>query len=56
MSIPDGTTLTPGMKFTAVLSNGKTIVGYMTNKLGHGFSPIDGFGLINAEKAVNAAK
>lgn len=56
VSFPDGATLTPGMKFVAVLSNGKTIVGHMVNKIGHGFSPVDGFGLINAEKAVNAAK
>ena len=41
-----------GMVFVATLSNGTKISGVFTNKLGNGWSPIDGFGMVNAEKAV----
>ena len=37
---------------SATLGNGKKISGVFTNRLGHGWTPVDGFGLINAEKAV----
>ena len=41
-----------GMVFVGRLANGEKIVGAFVNKLGQGYSPVDGFGLINAEKAV----
>jgi hypothetical protein len=50
--IPSGTVKVRGLKFVATLSDGRTVTGYMKNKIGSGFSPIDGFGLVNAEKAV----
>lgn len=51
-SIPSGKKLARGMRFTAVLANGKVIRGVFVNKLGQGWTPIDGFGVINAERAV----
>jgi hypothetical protein len=50
--IPSGHVQANGMKFVATLSNGKTVTGFVQNKLGSGFSPVDGYGLVNAEKAV----
>ncbi|MCW2849315.1 MAG: hypothetical protein JWR90_3289 [Marmoricola sp.] len=41
-----------GLGFVAVRADGKKIYGALTNKIGHGYSPVDGYGLINAEKAV----
>ncbi len=38
--------------FVGELTNGKKIVGTMRNDLGYGFTPVDGYGLVNAEKAV----
>ena len=38
--------------FVAKLANGRTIRGSFKNDLGYGFSPVDGYGLVNAEKAV----
>ena len=37
-----------GMRFTAVLANGDRISGALTNRLRKGWSPVDGYGLINA--------
>ncbi|MET0837889.1 MAG: S8 family serine peptidase [Marmoricola sp.] len=54
--MPQGTGSPQGMVFVATLSNGKKISGVFTNKLGSGWSPVDGFGVINAEKAVNTAR
>ena len=50
--LPSGQVKARGMKFVATLANGQTITGYMTSKIGAGFSPVDGYGLVNAEKAV----
>ncbi len=50
--LPSGQVKTNGMKFVATLANGKTVTGYMTSKIGAGFSPVDGYGLVNAEQAV----
>jgi hypothetical protein len=51
-SIPSDKKLAQGMKFTAVLANGKVITGRFANKLGHGWTAVDGYGVINAERAV----
>jgi hypothetical protein len=50
--LPSGTIKAYGLKFVATLANGKSITGNMTSKIGSGFSPVDGYGLVNAEKAV----
>ncbi len=41
-----------GMEFSAKLANGRTIRGSMKNDLGYAFSPVDGYGLVNAQEAV----
>ena len=50
--LPQGTGSPQGMVFVAELTNGQRITGVFSNKLGYGWSPVDGFGVINAEKAV----
>ena len=40
------------MVFTARTSNGRTIVGALRNRVGTGWTPVDGYGYIDAEKAV----
>ena len=53
--IPEGIITTGGMKFSGTVSDGSTFTGTMVNQIGHGYSPLDGYGFINAEAAVNAA-
>jgi hypothetical protein len=53
----DTPNILPGMTFSAVISDGTTdfpVSGRLTNKVGHGYSPLDGFGFINAEAAATA--
>ena len=50
--IPSGKVAHRGLKFTAVRKDGKVIHGYLVNKIGKGWTAVDGYGLINAEKAV----
>lgn len=49
--LPHNIAASDGMDFSATLANGKTIRGSMVNRLGYGFSPVDGYGLVNAEEA-----
>ena len=42
------------MRFSGTLADGSTFDGRIRNRLGAGFSQLDGFGFINAEAAVNA--
>jgi hypothetical protein len=54
---PNGTAIQPGMTFGGtVVDGGKTYSfnGRLKNKIGHGYSVLDGYGFINAEAAVNA--
>ena len=60
-SIPAGTLSTPidqsgvpatGVRFSGTLVDGSTFSGIVQNKNGKGYSPLDGFGFINAESAV----
>jgi hypothetical protein len=53
--IPEGTITPNGMKFSGTTSDGSTFTGTMVNQIGHGYTPLDGYGFINAEAAVNAA-
>ena len=52
ISLPGGTGSPDGMRFVAALQSGGTIEGQVRNKLGAGWTPLDGYGLVNAEKAV----
>jgi hypothetical protein len=49
--LPQGNSVREGMEFSAKLANGRTIRGAMKNDLGYSFSPVDGYGLVNAEEA-----
>ncbi len=51
--IPAGTIATGGITFTGTLADGSTFSGTMTNRIGSGYSFLDGFGFINAQSAVN---
>jgi Subtilase family len=50
--IPQNTVAARGLVFVARLANGQKLVGSMRNRIGSGWTPIDGYGVINAEKAV----
>lgn len=52
VSFPSGEVLAGGMRFRAVLADGTVLRGAMANRIGAGWSPVDGHGLINAEAAV----
>ncbi len=52
--IPEGTVLPDGMRFSGTLSDGATFSGVIRNRIGAGFSQLDGFGFVNAEAAVSA--
>jgi Subtilase family len=51
--IPAGTTATGGVTFTGTLADGSTFSGVMTNRIGAGWTFLDGFGFINAQSAVS---
>jgi hypothetical protein len=50
--VPSGKVLHRGLRFTAVRADGKVIHGHLVNRLGKGWTAVDGYGLVNAEKAV----
>lgn len=52
VSIPSGQKLTKGMRFIAVRADGKKVQGRFTNRLGTGWTGVDGYGVVNAERAV----
>ena len=52
--IPEGTVIPDGMRFSGTLTDGATFAGVIRNRLGAGFSQLDGFGFVNAEAAVSA--
>jgi hypothetical protein len=54
---PLGTDVRPGMTFAGTVTHGGQTYpfsGRLTNRIGHGYSALDGFGHINAEAAVTA--
>jgi hypothetical protein len=50
--LPSGRPQPRGMRFVAVRADGSTIRGALVNRLGHGWSPVDGYGVVDAERAV----
>ena len=50
--IPDGTVVQDGMRFSGTLTGGGTFSGVIRNRIGNGYSNLDGYGVINAESAV----
>jgi hypothetical protein len=54
---PNGTNIQPGMTFNGTIVDGANTIpfsGRIKNKIGHGYSVLDGFGFINAEAATAA--
>ncbi|GAA2753714.1 S8 family serine peptidase [Amnibacterium kyonggiense] len=49
---PQRITVPIGLGFVAVRADGSKIVGTVQNRLGHGYSPVDGYGPVDAEQAV----
>ncbi len=52
--LPGGQLLRSGMTFSGTTSGGGTFSGTINNKVGVGYSKLDGYGFINAEAAVRA--
>jgi hypothetical protein len=52
VEIPSGNIVPGGMSFSGMLFGGQTFSGIMTNRIGAGWSFLDGFGFINAQSAV----
>ena len=50
--LPSGKIQRNGMVFVATRRNGTTFRGSFRNRLGKTFSPVDGYGMVNAESAV----
>ena len=53
----DNPAVLPGMLFTGVITDGGSnfpFSGRIANTIGHGYSPLDGFGFVNAEAATAA--
>lgn len=51
--IPDGTVMQDGMTFSGTTAAGETFSGTIRNRLGAGYSPVDGYGFLDAQKAVH---
>ena len=52
--LPSGEILPNGARFFGMFEDGSTYGGRMQNVIGQGYSRLDGYGFINAERAVNA--
>ena len=50
--LPSGEEDKSGLTFTVVRTSGKSTSGELRNELGSGFTPVDGYGLVDAEEAV----
>lgn len=50
--LPSGEKDPSGLLFTVTRTSGRSTSGQLRNKLGSGFSPVDGYGLVDAEEAV----
>ncbi len=51
--LPQGTFVSGGAAFSATLSDGSVLQGIFTNAIGRGYSPLDGFGFVNAQKVID---
>ena len=52
--IPRNVAATNAMTFSGTLTDGSTFSGTLQNRIGFGYSKVDGYGLINAQQAVSA--
>jgi hypothetical protein len=53
VKIPSGAAAPGGISFTGTLADGSTFSGVLANRIGAGYSGLDGFGFINAQSAVS---
>jgi hypothetical protein len=53
--LPSGKVIPGGARFFGTFEDGSTFEGQFENQIGRGYSPLDGYGFINAEAAVNEA-
>jgi hypothetical protein len=52
---PSGRTVGPGLIYSARTSDGRAIVGTLRNRIGAGWTAVDGYGYLNAQAAVSNA-
>jgi len=52
--IPNGMTIADGMTFSGTTTSGGTFSGTIKNQIGYGWTPVDGFGFIDAAAATGA--
>jgi hypothetical protein len=52
--LPSETVAPAGMAFSGTTADGGTFSGTLQNRIGYGYSPVDGYGLIDAATAVTA--
>jgi hypothetical protein len=52
--LPSGKFVGPGATFTGVFNDGTPFIGTFSNQIGLGWTPLDGYGFINAQEAVSA--
>ncbi len=55
VTLPSGTVTPTGMAFSGTTADGGTFSGTLQNRIGYGYSPVDGYGLIDAATAVSAS-
>lgn len=54
--LPSGKIVSGGARFSGKFEGGASFKGEFFNLIGKGYSPVDGYGFINAEAAVNSVK
>ena len=54
VTLPAANVTPSGMAFSGTTADGGTFSGTLQNRIGFGYSPVDGYGLIDAEAAVSA--
>jgi hypothetical protein len=54
VSLPSGAINLNGMTFSGTTTGGGTFTGVMRNRVGRGYSPVDGYGMIDAQKSAGA--
>ena len=52
--LPSGQLVGPGATFFGVFDDGTSFAGTFTNRIGVGWTPLDGYGFLNAQEAVKA--
>lgn len=56
VEFPSGRVVGPGLIYKATTANGRTFYGVVRNRVGAGWTPVDGYGYLNAKQAVANAR